>query len=549
MLCLEGGGIMKPKALGLAAAVLCTIGMGGEPLDAPLIGRIRTEALERSRVLETLHQLLDVHSPRLTASPTYRAAAEWAKGQLGAWGLAGARLEAWDFGHPGWANERCSAHAEAPWKGHLGVEVVSWTPSTPGPVRGQAFILSLPESPTEGELQAVLEAARGRLKGKVVLVAGAKEPPVLNPNPMPARHSEEALAKRFDPAGGAAARGGWPTPARREGALEPKVVDARVDAFLVEAQALVRVNDSGMRNGMIRAFQNRTYDLARAVPTVVMRHEDFGRVQRLARDGREVLLAFDILNRTYPRSTQGLNVLAEIPGSERPQEVVLLGAHLDSWHTATGATDNGASAAVMMEAMRVLQAAGARPRRTIRIALWDGEEHGLLGSEAYVKAHYGSAETPGKEYGQLVAAFNMDSGAGQLRGLSAFGTPATAQVLRELLAPFQDLGVRGAAANPTRPVRRGGPSTDVVSFTSAGLPGISVVQDGLEYFDYTWHTNIDTLERVPLQDAQRSAAVLASVAYHLAQREERLPFFTRETLPAPARPEEAPAAPETKKGN
>jgi hypothetical protein len=504
---------------------------GQEPIDAAMNARIRTEALEHSQVMATLHQLTDVFSPRLTASPTYKAAADWAVGRLAGWGLGNAHLEAWDFGHPGWANERCSAHVEAPWKGHLGVEVLAWTPGTRGTARGRTFVLAVPEEPTQAELTAVFAAAARQVRGKVVLVGLAKELPVLNPTPMPPRLTDEALAKRFAP--GAAPSQGMPRTSkpRREGALEPKLVNEQVDAFLVAHKALVRVNDAAMRNGQVRAFSNRSLDPARTVPTVVMRHEDYGRICRVMQDGPAVTLAFDIGNRTYPKLTKGWNVVAELPGTDKPGEVILLGAHLDAWHTATGATDNAGSAAVMMEVARILQTLGAKPRRTVRIALWDGEEHGLLGSKAYVQAHYGSFEAPLPEFGQVVVYLNMDSGAGQIRGLGAFGTPATGQVLRELLAPFEDLGVKGASVNGNRPLRGGGPSTDVVSFSSVGLPTASVVQDGLEYFEYTWHTNIDTLDRVAPQDVQRTAAVLASVAYHLAQRPERLPFFSKEQMP------------------
>jgi hypothetical protein len=532
---------MAGRALLPLIAVLAgqVAGLAQEPIDTAMNARIRTQALEQSQVMATLHQLTDVHSPRLTASPTYKAAADWAAAQLTSWGLANVHLEPWAFGHPGWANEYCAAHVEGPWKGHLGVEVVSWTPSTHGVARGAAFLLDLPEEPTQEELTAIFAGAAKAVAGRIVLVGPSKDTAVLTAVPIPTRHTEETLAKRFDPAAAPTQGGGFgrSTKPKRPGALEPKVVNAQVDAFLVKHKALVRVNDSGMRNGQIRAFSNRSLDVKQAVPTVVMRHEDFGRITRVMKDGSKVKLAFDLRNRSFPGSTQGYNLVAEVPGTDPSGEVIILGAHLDSWHTATGATDNAASASVMMEVGRILAAVGAKPRRTIRVALWDGEEHGLLGSAAYVKAHYGSFEAPLKEFGQVVAYFNMDSGAGQIRGLAGFGPAATAKTLRELVAPFEDLGVKGAITNGNRPVRGGGPSTDVVSFSSMGLPAINVVQDGLEYFEYTWHTNIDTFDRVPAQDAKRTAAVLASVAYHLATRPERLPFFSPEQMPPVPKPQ------------
>lgn len=530
---------MKHLALLPLLALAASPALAQEPIDAALNARIRTEALEHSQVMATLHVLTDVHSPRLTASPTYKAAADWSMARLASWGLKNAHEETWTFAHPGWANERCTAHVEAPYQSHLGVEVLSWTPSTQGTARGAAFLLPVPEEPTQAELTAIFEAAKDAVKGRLVLVGAPKELPVLNPNPLPPRQSEEALAKRFDPVNPAMGASPFRTPPpRRPGSLEPRELNAQIDAFLVANHALVRVNDAALRNGQVRAFSNRTFDEGKTVPTVVMRHEDYGRIFRVMQDGTTVQLSFEIVNHRFPGGL-GYNVVAELPGASKPEEVILLGAHLDAWHTATGATDNGVNAAIMMEAARILQTLGVRPARTIRIALWDGEEHGLLGSKAYVEAHYGTAEAPKPEFGQVVAYFNADAGAGQLRGLSLFGPPAGAQVLRELLAPFQDLGARGATFSKTRPGKgRSGPSTDTATFSAAGLPAVNVVQDGLEYFEYTWHTTLDTLERVPVDDAKRTAAMLASVAYHLAQRPERLPFFTKEELPPvpPAEP-------------
>ena len=222
-------------------------------------------------------------------------------------------------------------------------------------------------------------------------------------------------------------------------------------------------------------------------------------------------------------------MVAELPGTEKPEEVVLLGAHLDSWHTATGATDDGASCVSMMETLRILKAVGASPKRTIRVVLFDGEEQGLLGSQAFVKSHYGSDQARKPEFQNLVAFFNMDAGAGQLRGLSVFGPPSAGQVLRELLAPFKDLGAVGAIHNRTRLPKPD--YADITVFSHAGLPAIGLTQDGLEYFDATWHTSVDTLERVPAEDVAHTATIMASVAYHLANRNERLPAFGKEDLP------------------
>jgi Zn-dependent M28 family amino/carboxypeptidase len=317
-----------------------------------------------------------------------------------------------------------------------------------------------------------------------------------------------------------------------QGKPDPKIVPANtvseeVDQFLVSAGAAARINDAGRDHGQIRAFNNRTFDITKAVPTLVMRNEDYGRLSRLLAAGRDVQLELNIVNHTYPEGKTQFNVIAEIPGSDRAQEVVMLGGHLDSWHAATGATDNAIGCAVMMEAIRILQVVGVKPRRTIRLALWSGEEQGLLGSQAYVKEHFGTFENPKPEYANFAGYFNIDSGTGRARGMTVFGPPEAAGILRQVLAPFADTGVGGAAASRSR--RRGG--SDHTSFNEAGLPGIGVQQDPIEYGTYTWHTNLDTYERIIESDAQASAMAIASAVYHLAMRDEKLPRFGKEQMP------------------
>ncbi|MDP2875043.1 MAG: M20/M25/M40 family metallo-hydrolase [Holophaga sp.] len=501
-----------------------------ESLDTALIAKIRQEGLQHSQVAKTLHGLCDAHGPRLTASPTYKAAAEWTVNQMKDWGLAKAMLEPWDFGHAGWSNEHVAVHALAPYTAPLHTEVVAWTPSTPGTVKGSVLRLELPDEPLPEEFEAALKALRGKLKGRILFVGKPKTIPVLLPRYAP-RMEEAELLKRFDPTQP-------PAPPRiafdrgapkRPGAMRARDVERRIDEFLVAQKALARVNDANMRNGMIRAFNNRTFDIAKAVPTVVMRSEDYGRIWRLMDAGKTAQLELTIRNRSHPSLTKGYNVVAEITGTEKPEEVVLLGAHLDSWHTATGATDDGASCVAMMEALRILKTVGANPKRTIRVVLFDAEEQGLLGSQAYVKAHFGSAENPLPDFSKLVAFFNMDGGAGQLRGLSVFGPAAASQVLRDLLAPFKDLGAVGAIHGSTRLPKPD--YADITTFSHAGLPAIGLAQDGLEYFDYTWHTSVDTVERVPIEDIARTATIMASVAYHLANRSERFPAFGKNDLP------------------
>ena len=270
------------------------------------------------------------------------------------------------------------------------------------------------------------------------------------------------------------------------------------------------------------------FTVAKAVPTIVMRNEDYGRLYRLMKSGRTVQLEIDMVNRSFPEGRTQYNVIAEIPGTDKAAEVVMLGGHLDSWHAATGATDNAIGCATMMEAIRILKAIGVTPRRTIRLALWSGEEQGLLGSQAYVKEHFGTFENPKPEYATFAGYFNIDSGTGRARGMTVFGPPEAAAVLREATAGFEDNGFFGATSTTSR--RRGG--SDHTSFNEVGLPGIGVQQDPIEYGTYTWHTNLDTYERIIENDARQSAMAIAAAVYHLAMRDELLPRLPKDKMPA-----------------
>jgi Zn-dependent M28 family amino/carboxypeptidase len=283
--------------------------------------------------------------------------------------------------------------------------------------------------------------------------------------------------------------------------LEPREIDEKVDAFLLAGGALVKVTDAARDHGPIRVFANRSYDSSKAIPSVVIRNEDYGRMSRILADGIPVEMEVEIVNAIYPDEQTSLNAVAEIPGTDTQDQVVMMEAHIDSWHAGTGATDNAAGVAVMMESARVLQKLAVKPRRTIRVALWGGEEQGLLGSKAYVRDHFGTYETPKPEFSNLVAYFNVDSGTGRVRGASVFGPPEAAAVLRQILEPFRDLGVVGA--NSVKARNHGG--TDGTSFNWAGLAGINFSQDPIEYNTNTWHTDLDTYEGILEGDLEQSA--------------------------------------------
>ncbi|HXQ74727.1 MAG TPA: M20/M25/M40 family metallo-hydrolase, partial [Pyrinomonadaceae bacterium] len=330
-----------------------------------------------------------------------------------------------------------------------------------------------------------------------------------------------------------------PTPRPAPNAPRPltgRQIGEQLDKFLKENGAIVRVNDAGREFRQIRAFNNSTFDVNKVIPTVVMSNEDFGRITRILNDGTEVTLEFNIVNRVYPEGATSYNTIAEIRGSDKADEIIMLGGHLDSWHAATGATDNAIGCAIMMEAARILKTIGVKPRRTIRVALWSGEEQGLLGSQAYVKEHFGSFEEPKAGYEKFGGYFNIDSGTGRVRGASVFGPPETANILRGILEPFASDGVVGATASRSR--RLGG--SDNTSFSQAGLPGIGMGQDPIEYNSHTWHTNLDTYERILEDDVKKDAMVVAWAVYQLAMRDEMLPRFSKTEMPP--KPAEEPSA-------
>jgi hypothetical protein len=404
--------------------------------------------------------------------------------------------------------------------------------------------ITLPQRVTRDEFTAFLDRLKDAVRGRMVLVGPPAQVAVTFNAPALRREEADVVALLNQPPAQGRGGGGRGGQAQQPAAPPPLTnaqVQEQLNLFLAASGALVRINDAGRDHGQIRAFNNAAYDVTKAPPTVVMRNEDYGRIWRLLAGNRPVELEFDIVNRTHPEGRTSYNTIAEIPGTDKADEVVMLGGHLDSWHAATGATDNAIGCAVMMEAARILVAIGAKPRRTVRVALWSGEEQGLLGSQAYVAAHFGTFEQPKPEYAKFAGYLNMDTGTGLARAMTVFGPPEAGAVLREALAPLKDLGVLGA--NTTASRQRGG--TDSTSFNEAGLPGINLLQDPIQYQSYTGHTNLDTFERIVEDDVKKAAIVVASAVYHLAMRDEMLPRFAAERMPprpAGAQPQPAPAA-------
>jgi len=535
--------MLKRRVIALSVILaLLSLPLAAQDGSGDMLTRIRKEAMDHSQIMKTMHMFTDLYGPRLTGSPNHKAAADWAVKQMTAWGLENAHLEPWDFKHPGWLNERLTAHLISPVKDPLVCEVLAWTPSTKGTVQASALQLVVPEKVTQDQLNIFLNNNKAKVRGKIVLIGKPAVIPV-NLNPPAKRLSDEQAQQRFGPnARPFAFPSPSPTPTPDPNAPKPltnRQINEQLDTFLKDNGALVRVNDAGREFRQIRAFNNPTYDVNKVVPTVVMSNEDFGRIARILNDGTEVVLEFNIVNHVYPEGATSYNTVAEIPGSDKADEVIMLGGHLDSWHAATGATDNAIGCSIMMEAARILKTLGVKPRRTIRVALWSGEEEGLLGSQAYVKQHFGSFEDQKPGYEKFGGYFNIDSGTGRVRGASVFGPPEAANIMRDILEPFKNDGVVGAGA--TRSRRLGG--SDNTSFNEAGLPGIGMGQDPIEYGTNTWHTNLDTYERILEDDVKKDAMEVAWAVYQLAMRDDLLPRLPKSEMPP--KPEEISAQPAT----
>jgi hypothetical protein len=537
---------------GAPAADILRAALTAERIDAEMNAKIREEGLLRSDLQRITHHLTDIYGPRVTGTPNLEHAAKWAIETMEGWGLRNGRLEPWDWGREGWLNERASGHIIAPVKDRLEFEVLAWTPSTEGTVTAEAVYLVPPLGPpvgggsgrgagrlgpTEAELTAYLDAMATKVKGAIVLV-GAWSSLGVDFTRSPMRIADEQVRGRYSPpdpnAPAAPARGGRGAGRGRgpiaagEGRLLPPQVSTRVADFLRLHRPALRIFDAARPHGQIAAYNVAGYNASQTVPTILMRNEDYGRIARILEDGTRVTLEFTIVNRTFPDGKTAHNAVADFVGTDKADEIVMLGGHLDSWHAATGATDNAIGCAIAMEAVRILRAVGARPRRTIRVGLWSGEEQGLLGSRAYVAGQFGTAEEPKPAYAKLNAYWNVDGGTGRIRGATVFGPPEAAAVLAAIFKPFEDFGIFGALS--TRSRNTGG--TDSTSFNAAGLPGINASQDPVEYESHTHHTNLDTYERIAWDDVRKAAVITASVAYHLAIRDQMLPRFTADTMPA-----------------
>ncbi|MEO6877773.1 MAG: M20/M25/M40 family metallo-hydrolase [Gemmatimonadaceae bacterium] len=488
-------------AAALTAAVAALPGRAAaqETFDRAMVAKIRDEGMNRSHVWQMIDTLATVFGPRLTASPAFMRAATWSRDHLSSWGLSDVHMESWPFGR-GWELEQFTIEMTAPRFAQIIGYPDAWSPSTNGDVVGTPVLIA-------GVSADSLEKIRSRLKGAIVMTqpmmtsfirvdrVNPTDPNAPPPAPVPA-----ASAGRGGRGGRA---GGGPSEAQR---IAKILHDAGVGAVLRPSRGehgtvFVQARDAG----------------ALGVPTVEVAGENYNNLIRLLNDGIAPTVHVALRAHYLTRDTSGYNVIAELPGTDPRlrDEVVMIGAHLDSWNAATGATDNADGAATVLEAMRILKAVGAKPRRTIRVALWGGEEEGLYGSKAWVQQHLeGDANTTARD--KMSMYLNLDPGYGPVYGFFTEGNAAAKSIFDSWLEPFKDIGAR-------KNVTAGIGNTDHLSFIAAGVPGFNPVQDYTNYDVRIHHTNMDTMDRMDPESVKEAAVVFAAFAYNAAMRDGLMP--------------------------
>ncbi len=507
----------------LLFAVMSTLGLeAGEPVDLQVVSRIRAEGLNNSKVMETLHQLTDVHGSRLTGSPGLASASAWCRDQLAEWGLVNSKLESWgEFGQ-GWSLEGFSLNMTAPYYSPLIGYPKAWTPGTQGRIEATPM-------PIEASNPEELKKYEGKLKGALVMFPNNREAET-HFEADARRRSDEDLEKLvLAPEPGR--RPGFQ--ARRAQFRQRRQMRQKMVELLKAEGAVATLEASRGEHGTLFVGSGGSRDPEKEMPLpgIVLAIEHYNRIKRLLKSEVPVKIELEFQARYHQEDLNGYNVVAEIPGADPnlADELVMLGAHIDSWHAGTGATDNAAGVAVTMEAARIIQALDLKPRRTIRIGLWSGEEQGLLGSRAYVKNHFADRETMELKpaHDRFSAYFNLDNGTGKIRGIYLQNNDAVRPIFEAYLKPFQDLG------GTTITIRRTG-GTDHLAFDAVGLPGFQFVQDPIDYSTRTHHTNMDLYDHALAGDLMQASVIMASFVYHTAMRDEKLP---RKALPEP-QPEE-----------
>ncbi len=494
-----------------------------EPVDLDGIYRIKDEGLNRSQVMETLSYLTDVYGPRLTGSPQIKAAAEWTRKKLMEWELANVTLESWGPFGRGWSNERFNARAVSPDTSFpLIAYPKAWTPGTAGAVEADVATAIINNDED-------FEKFRGQLRGKFVMITAMRDVPAEFQAPG-RRFTDEDLTNLSNQpvqpprGGGPGQRGAAPDAGRGN---NPQNFNQRRLKFFLD-EGVIATIEAGQGSGgtvFVQGGGGRNANDPPVPAQVVMAVEHYGRIWRMLDKKIPVRIEMNIQNKFYDDDLNSFNIIGEIPGTDKADELVMLGAHFDSWHSGTGATDNAGGSAVMLEAIRILKATHLKMRRTVRLALWIGEEEGILGSRAYVTQHFADrADMKLKpDHAKFSGYFNVDNGTGTIRGIYLQGNEAVAPIFQAWMQPFKNLGMTTLAIRNT-----GG--TDHLSFDAVGLPGFQFIQDPVEYGSRTHHSNMDVYERIQAPDMMKNAVVLASFVYLTANRNEKLP---RKPLPAP----------------
>lgn len=504
---------------GLPLSLVMAVAFAAEPVDLEVVHHIRHEAFENSKVMDYMFWLTDVHGPRLTNSPKFHAASDWAIGAMKEAGLANPRKEKWGPFGRGWSHERFSAELLEPGYTPLVGFPMAWSAGTGGPVTAEPVLAPMKE-------EKDFEKHKGKLRDKIVLIDETRDTPMLT-TPPGRRWTEKELEDYFLLP---LPTGKRPTPPDRE--KRRRFVRAR-NQFLLDEGALAALS-TGYRGdgGTVFATSFGSYEKDQPVPppAAAITPEHYNRIVRLLEKKVPVKIRLDIAAKIHDETLDSHNIVAEIPGARRKDEIVLIGAHFDSWHGGTGATDNASGSAVMMEVMRILKAAAKPMDRTVRIVLWSGEEQGLLGSKAYVKEHFADPETmkPTSAHARVAAYFNYDNGTGRVRGVWLQGNDMVRPIFQAWMEPLKDLGVNTLSIRNTS-------GTDHLSFDAVGLPGFQFIQDPVEYSTRTHHSNMDVYDHIQPGDLMQAAAVIATFTWHAATRAERLP---RKPLPKPKPKEE-----------
>jgi carboxypeptidase Q len=481
--------------------------------DPSIIGKFQDEGSQRSRIMEVMGYLTDVYGPRLTNSPNIREAADYAVKTLGAWGLANVHEEKWGPFGRGWTNELFQANEIAPRQFPLIAYPKAWTPGTNGPITADAIYAKI-------EREEDFSSYRGKLRGLFVLTA-----------PMRVVEAQfEAPAHRFTDQ--ELADIAQPRPPQspldketRDRVRKQQEFNVKLVKFLTDEGAAAWLEPAPHDGGTLIVMSGGSRDAKdpQVLPRVAVDIEHYGRIFRTLEKNIPVTLRIDIANKFYDDHLDSFNIIAEIPGTDRAGEVVMMGAHFDSWASGTGATDNAAGSAVVMEAIRILKASNAKMRRTVRLALWTGEEEGLFGSRAYVREHYANRDTMElkPDDAKFSAYFNVDNGTGKFRGIYLQENEAVRPIFEKWMEPFKTDGMTTLSA-------RGTGGTDHVSFDEVGLPGFQFIQDPIEYETRTHHTNMDVYERIQAADLKQMAVIVASFVYMTANADQVLP---RKPLP------------------